>query len=357
MTKLAAILLFLIFPFGQLLRFNLGNGITVHVNDLVVGMIGFMGIIRGIRLKDDIKLALIVWILAAGISLGLNFHLVGLLYLLRWVAYAGMYFFFRDFKDKNFLARGFLWAILSVAVVGVGQYLLLPDTTFLAASDWDDHSFRLLSTFLDPGFTGIIVTAGLFFIIRFLFFNKFSILQFAIFQTALAFTYSRASYLAYLVGVTVVAISKRSAKLFLGLTLLFLISLTLLPRSYGESTNLGRENSTWARINNWKHAVAVWQTAPIFGVGFGNYQYYSEATLQSHSKAGSDSSILTILATTGIVGLTAYLGVLRGMWVVGRKSLLFKTCLIAVFIHSWFNNTLFYPWVMELMWLVLVFDS
>lgn len=348
--KIAALLLLLIFSFGQLLRFDLGNGIAVHVNDLVVGVVGAVGVVRGIRGKNKLLIPVGLWILAAGISLALNFKLVGLLYLSRWIAYAGLYFFFVDFKDKKFLSKGLQIAVLIIAILGIGQYLLLPDTTFLAAANWDDHSFRLISTFLDPGFTGIILVLGILGSLG-------SLGNLGIIYTAMMLTYSRASYLAYLVGVGAVAFYKKSPKLLAMAVLILAISLFLLPRSYGESTKLSRENSVWARINNWKQAVAIWQTSPVFGVGFGNYQYYSGATIQSHAKAGSDSSILTVLATTGVLGLIAYMGVLRRMWVVGKNNFSFKASLVAVFIHSWFNNTLFYPWVMEWLFLTLCLSS
>jgi O-antigen ligase len=346
MEKIAAIILFLVFPFGQLLRFDLGDGITVHMNDLVVGGMGLVGLMRFMRIRDELKKPLVVWVLIAGFSLALNFHLVGLLYLIRWVAYAGLYFFFKDFKEKDFLKKGLQLAILAVAVVGLGQYLFLPDTTFLAASNWDDHSFRLLSTFLDPGFAGIILVLG---ILGGL--GGFGGL--GITYSAMMMAYSRASYLAYLVGITAVSFYRKSWKLFAVAVMIFVLTVSLLPKSYGESTNLKRENSFWARVHNWQQAVDIWQKNPILGVGFGNYQYYSGANIESHAKAGSDSSILTVLATTGGLGLLGYLGVMRGMWVMGRKNLIFKAGFLAIFVHSWFNNTLFYPWAMEWLWLTL----
>lgn len=346
LRRIIAIILFTVFPFGQLLRFELGNGIVLHINDILVGIIGFCGLVRIPMVNSSLKKVLIIWVGIAWLSLFLNFNFWGVLYLVRWIVYAGLYFFFYDFIDADFLRQGLQRAILLVALVGLGQYMLMPDTRFLAASHWDDHSFRVIFTFLDPGFTGIILVLGL-------------LSQFwegkwlGIIYTVMILTYSRATYLAYLAGVVFIALSRRALRV-LGLALvIFVFSITLLPRSYGESTNLRRENSLVARLKNWQQAISIWQNSPLLGVGFGNYQYYSGASFFSHSKSGSDSSILTVLATTGILGLLAYLWLLMKMWQAGNKNLLFKAGFVAVLIHSWFNNTLFYPWVMEWLWITL----
>lgn len=347
MKKLALILLLIIFPFGQLLRFEVGNGIVLHINDLAIGVIGSMGIIRGIsmREKDNLKKPMFFWVLAMGVSLILNFQnysfsqlVISSLYLFRWIAYAGLYFFFKDCKfSKNYLVL----AALGVALVGIIQYLLIPDVSFLAASNWDNHYFRLVSTFLDPGFTGMILVLALL------------LKPSAIIYTAMLLTYSRASYLAFLISMAF--LYKKSLRIFLGICVIFLISVSLLPKSLGEGTKLARSESTFARIESWKQAIDVWKTAPIFGVGFNTYRYATKNNDFTHAGGGSDSSILTVLATTGILGCLGYLGLLSSLWKKGK--LLFKTSLLAVFIHSWFNNTLFYPWVMEWLWLLLVFDS
>ncbi|MCL4397571.1 O-antigen ligase family protein [Patescibacteria group bacterium] len=366
--KYLLILLLILFPLGQLGRFDLGNGVTLHLNDLAVGIVGGIGIIRELRTgkKSALFWPVAIWAAAMALSLLVNisrytpFQLaVAGMYAVRWLAYAGIYFAFRETKEKELIKKGLIAGVLIVALAGIAQYLLMPDTTFLAAQNWDEHYFRLISTFLDPGFTGIILTLGLFSIFNFKFkiLNKFSILQFSIIYTALLLTYSRASYLAYLVGFGIIAWYKKSLKIILVATIVLLIAIPLLPKSLGEGTKLGRENSAIARINNWKQAVMIWEKTPILGRGFDAYRYVTNASTQSHAGAGADSSILLVLATTGIVGLIAYLGVLRGMWIAGKKSLAFKASFLAVFVHSWFNNTLLYPWVMEWLFLLLVLDG
>ncbi len=343
----------------------------MHLNDLIVGIIGGIGIIREIRAKKKSPLfgPITWWVGAMAISLFVNIGnyplsqlTVAAMYAFRWVAYAGMFFFLGDLSPSTSLrvslAHSLKAIVLIVAVVGIFQYLLMPNASWLATANWDEHYFRLISTFLDPGFAGIILVLGLiFFIFHFKFLIDFSFIYFSIVYTALLLTYSRASYLAYLTGFAAIAYYKKSLKIIVLAALLLVLTIPLLPKTFGEGTKLARESSIRARINNWKQAVTVWQRAPLFGVGFDAYRYSTGASLESHAGAGADSSLLLVLATTGVVGLIAYLGVLRGMWVMGRKNLVFKASFLAVFIHSWFNNTLFYPWVMEWLWLLLILSK
>ncbi len=311
-------LLLILFPFGQAFK-------SFHLNDLIVGVIGGIGIIWGIREKNKLIKPLILF---CGLMAFTN-----PVYAARWLAYAGLYFFAKDFIQKKHLV------ILALTVAGIGilQYIFLPDVSFLAAAGWDDHYYRLTFPFLDPGFTGIILVLGILG-------GLGDLRKLGIIFTALLLTYSRASYLAYLVGFGVISFYKKSVKIFLLAALVLIIGIFLLPKNFGEGTKLARENSVWARVHNWQQTVTLWQTAPVLGVGMDKYQ-------------GKDSSLLMVLATTGVVGLAAYLWVVREVWEVGKKNMIFKVSFLAVFVHSWFNNTLFYPFVMEWLWLLLALSS
>ncbi len=344
--KLTIFFLLLLFPVGQLLRFDVGSGVVIHVNDIFVGIIGFMGIIRSIRIKSELKKPLIIFIFTMAVSLLVNFKnytliqiAISSLYFFRWVAYAGLYFFFKDVKfSKKYL----LFPVLVVAILGIIQYLLIPNVSFLAATNWDNHYFRLVSTFLDPGFTGAILTLGLL--------GSFNPIVF----TALALTYSRAAYLMYFIGFGLLAWYKKSLRLFVVTALVLLVAVAVIPKTFGEGTKLGREASIFSRFESWGTAITIWQKSPVFGIGFDTYRYATNNNAVSHSGAGSDSSLLNILATTGLVGLLSYLYLLKNMW--GQGKTLFKVSLAAVLINSWFNNGLLYPWIMEYLWLLLILD-
>ncbi|MBI3888108.1 O-antigen ligase family protein [Candidatus Microgenomates bacterium] len=345
--KYLLVILFCIFPFGQLLRLNLGSGVVIHVNDIFVGFIFLLSLVN--FKKNKLLKPILLWVGVMVFSLVINFShytlnqlLISSLYILRWISYAGLFFLFSDFKDKSFIKRGLTLAVLGVAIAGIAQYLLLPNVSFLAADDWDNHYFRLVSTFLDPGFTGAILALGL-------------VLNFnPVVFTAVLLTYSRATYLLYLANFAALSFFKKSVKIFLLTTLAIFLALPLLPKTFGEGTKLVREASSWSRIENWKLGLEVWKKSPLFGVGYNSFRYASNAPDKSHAGAGVDSSLILVLATTGVVGLVVYLYLLKSLWCYSPKNIIFKASFVGILIHSWFNNTLFYPWVMEWLWLLLV---
>ncbi len=83
-------------------------------------------------------------------------------------------------------------------------------------------------------------------------------------------------------------------------------------------------------------------------------------TFISHAAGGVDSSILFLLVTTGVVGLSAYLYLLY-MANVSDKSKknttqiqnLYLSSVCALLMHSLFVNSLFYPWVLLWMWILI----
>lgn len=353
--KLLFLVLLVVFPLGQLLRVSIpGTGIVLQANDFVVAsVVLFYG--RKL-LRDRLFYAMAAWVGVMLISLVANIGryqaqelTVAALYPIRWAAYAGLYFVFlgQSKDDKEFIKKGLLIGILFVAISGIIQFIFLPDVSFLAAANWDDHYFRLIGTFLDPGFTGAILVFGL---IIFYFVKSPAI---AIVYLAMMLTFSRASYLMYLVSFGIIAIARKSVRIFLLALLILLLTIPFLPKSTGEGTKLTRENSIEARINNWRESIEIWSQSPFIGVGYDAYRYVRGEKLTSHSGAGADSSLLLVLATTGIVGLTTYIWLLWQMWIRGRKSIVFMASFGAIIVHSFFNNTLFYPWVMEWLWILL----
>ncbi|MBI4099822.1 O-antigen ligase family protein [Candidatus Microgenomates bacterium] len=351
--KYLVILLLVVFPFGQLVRLPLfGTEAVLHLNDLAVIL---TLLVARPKFSGPVAKALGLFLAAAVISLLHNFTnfttrelIISALYPLRFAAYAGLYFVFKK-VDPALTRRWLVLATVIVAIAGLLQYLFIPNVSFLSALNWDDHYYRLVGPFLDPGFTGIIILLGL--ILAFLNFKNFITLL--TFYLAFALTYSRASYLAYLVSFVALAWYKKSVKTAIIAALIMGATILVLPKSTGEGTKLERENSIIARLRNYQESLTIWQKAPIFGVGFDTYRYVRGIGPESHAGAGADSSLLLVLATTGVVGFTAYLNLLRVMWQTGKASLVFKASFLAILVHSFFNNTLFYPWVMEWLWITL----
>jgi hypothetical protein len=248
---------------------------------------------------------------------------------------------------KLLFAMGF-----AVTVTGLGQYLIFPDIRALAAAEWDPHYYRVVGTLLDPGFIGAVLCGFLLLLIYFR--DKFTRLKFWTMTTVVylsfALTYSRSSYLAFIAGMLVYSILKKSARPVIVSALVLSATLLALPRSPdGEGVKLERTSSIRARIINWQHSISIFAQNPVLGTGFNTYRYAQKQAgfldddkwIKSHSGAGADSSLLFVAATTGIVGLFFYLGFVRQLW--GTSDDFFPVLTSAILVHSLFLNTLFYP--------------
>lgn len=341
LTKILIYLLFLILAFGQLERLP---GLPLYLHDLVILLL----IIINLRFLKFSRPA--IWFLAsAGLSLIIalfklpfNQVLISSFYLVRWLAYACLLPVYRRLKLD--LKPWLKYLCLALAVLGILQYLFIPDTRFLAALNWDDHYYRLISTVFDPNFLGLIFVLGL------ILFNL-QILPSLILLIALFLTYSRSSYLSLIAVILALAISRKKFK-YLFLILIFAL-LPVLPRPGGEGVKLERVFSINQRFANYQESLQLIKLSPVFGLGFNTLRYYRQDFV-SHAAAGLDSSLLFVLATTGVIGLLAYLNWLKSLW---PASLLVKLSLVAILVHSLFQNSLFYPLIMIWLWALTSLDK
>jgi O-antigen ligase len=276
-------------------------------------------------------------------------------------------------NDKKFTALAFkiyLLVTFVVAVLGFFQIIIIPDFAQLAAEGgWDPHQYRLLSTFFDPNFVGGFFVVGLNFVLAALLFKtklkeRPALVLFAVTLTlAILLTLSRSSYLALFLSIFIFA-SLRSRKLFLGISGFLLVLFLLLPPVQVRLIQtVGFDDSARARVVSWQNALQIARDNPILGVGFNSYRFTQDRygffivdPTGGHSGSGADSSLLLILATTGIVGLASYLSILWGFFKEAYSKrntvygLAFLVSIGALLIHSQFVNSLLYPQIMEIFW-------
>ena len=134
-----------------------------------------------------------------------------------------------------------------------------------------------------------------------------------------------------------------------------------LPRPGGEGVKLERTASIVLRFEDYRDTLVIFEKAPLLGVGYNNLciaraKYLRQTNLNSHACSGSASSLLLLLATTGILGFIAFLKLLKEIVVNLTKNtygVTFLSCLVALLVHSAFVNSLFYPWVLGWMALLL----
>lgn len=379
MEKIIKILLFcylVVFPFGVLARVpvRLENfpEVNFYLADILVGGIGLVGLIGPIGKKKyklpNLAKPMIVFLGITLLSLLLNIPsfekkeiFVAGLYWLRLLAYFGLYLManwvnWTNLQDCLLVVGG------AVAVFGFVQYFFFPDLRPWEKFGWDPHFLRLAGTFLDPNFTGIILVLSLILVFSYSKLKTYQYLLITIYYISLFLTYSRASFLALLIGAGVYFLREKRTKIFLGLIFVIFITIIILPKNLpSEGVKLGRIVSAEARLGSWRQALIIAKDHPLFGVGFNAYRYaqrkygfLKEDWQTSHSGAGADNSFLFILATSGSLGLLGFFGFLGKVLKISfKKSPLIFASTIAILVHSSFNNTLFYPWVLG-WWMIIL---
>ncbi len=369
--------------------------INVYFTDIVIGLIGLIWIFRikdAIKLVKDDPIARYFCIFAgigalsllfSPMNLSLNEKFVSGLYIVRLLAYFSVYLTVRFLTDSSTsgeslyvghprgVLRQFatspsvflsLLVIIGIvlAIIGWLQYFFYPDLRNLYYLGWDPHFKRIFSTFLDPNYFGLMMALTLIVIARR---NATwqSLISVFLFLT-LMFTYSRSSFLALIGAVIYFYFAKKNFKLIGGIIAIIFISVLLLPRPGGVGVQLERVFSIETRIGNWQQAMKIFADHPILGVGFNTVRYakkeynFGQDNLSAnHAGAGFDNSFLFIGATTGLVGLLSFLFFLFKIYTKG--NLLVRTSLIAIIIHSFFLNSLFFPWVMVWMWMIIAVAS
>jgi O-antigen ligase len=193
---------------------------------------------------------------------------------------------------------------------------------------------------------------------------------------ALILTYSRSSYLFFVIAFVVLTLI-RSKKLLLFGLILALVFATQYPRAIDrikEATNFEEmDESAELRLASWENSLTVYQDYPIFGIGYNTYRFaqikYGFIETEKEkilSGAGSDSSLLTILVTAGLLGLISFLLLYFSAIIQAYKSykknyslerkafsLALFSILIGLFFHSIFVNSLLYPFIMIIFFLLL----
>lgn len=373
MGILSSLILTLAIIAGQLIKLPLSPNSGVTLLDAVVLLLSGFGLLR---LKFKLKkpplplTAALFFIFAATLSLALTplnltlpqflisfFYTVrfGTYILLGWEIYSGAYPQIRNNIWQILIVSG-----LTLAVLGLLQFIFLPDLRFMIQYGWDPHFYRTASTFLDPNFLGGFLALTLILLYQ----NpvkskKLSILFFALIYIALLTTFSRSSYGLFLIGFLTLAFLKKSATLAFLTAILFavlLYSFQFQNAAVNRVTPLDRDETASLRFSTWQQGLDIFLKNPVLGIGFNAYnialrQYRlgDEQFLAGKGSTTNDSSLLHILATTGLLGVFAYFLFIFGM-IKSRNPVLISG-IFGLLGHSFFVNSLFYPFI--LIWVIL----
>lgn len=364
---------------GNLSSISSGSGMRITLLDVsVLLIVGYFFLTSRTRLKQLYQYLYIygAFILIAFMTLLLQVNRFSLseltiasLYLWRFISYSLLTVVVLNSKELKKYAYLALWNCgVVLGILGLIQYFLYPNLRNLSYLGWDPHEYRIFSTLLDPNFTGIILVLTLIlsnYLIqqrnhKNVLWNKFVIMVSGVTFLAFLLTYSRGSYIAFIVSLFVWSLVTRRLKFAVMATIVFLGSILFLPHPRGEGVRLLRSISVQSRWENSLAAIQIFSQQPLFGVGFDTLRFVREKTEidsgtidVSHSGAGFHNSWLFILTTTGIFGFIAYGFIWRNIYIFTKEKELLLTTFTAVGVHSLFDNSLFYPWVMVWLWLLV----
>lgn len=343
-TKIALYLTIVCFFFGQLFRLQFLNT-SFPVFDISLLFLSFSNLLNQKITSKKLHSYIIYFVIFSLFTLVINwlkfpFSLSSTFYWLRLTSLLSLLIFPLNIDNKtNKFFNLILWSGL---IFGLIQYIIWPDFTYFSTFNWDPHLYRLLGTFFDPTFTGLIF---LLFLLKIYFSSQNKLLLIPIYL-GLALTYSRSTLLAFIIVFSFISIIKKNRNIFLISLLIFISTIIVLPRMPGEGTKLERTSSIKAKIANYKSGLKLFIASPItsiIGVGYNNLPTI-RPDKNSHANSGFDSSLLTIAITTGIIGLFFFIRIFTTN--LFSASLYWQTLLLAVFIHSLFANSLLYPWIL-----------
>lgn len=402
-TDIALFLTILSIVAGQLIKIPLGEsgGTGIIISDVLVPVLVILWLIKKLKNKEIIfkktrvtPPLLIFLVIALSSYIGGIWLLesrgqaiVSLLYLARLISYSFLFFVGLDVFQKEKNVQNFkkilLVTFFSVAILGLLQLKFFPKLiTWSTEGGWDPHIRRLFSTFLDPNFAGAFLVIGTIIALALLFYTKsfegrlILLVLVAISFYALILTYSRSSHLFFAVSFVVLALIRSRKLLLLGIILAILLGAQY-PRAIDRIKNITNfeeiDESAELRLTSWKRGLTIYQDYPFFGIGYNTYRYAQiryDFIETEHKKdlsgAGSDSSLLTILITTGVLGLILYLLFYFFAITQAYKSYKLKltpqrkafslalfSILIGLLFHSLFVNSLLYPFIMIILFTLL----
>ena len=375
-TETALVTIFLmLFSLGQLQRVTVTNEVAFYLHDLIIAGFLLLDIFTEQKISYVLKKILLSWQkiirrypletawfgwLVFGMvvgSLAGQVTFKALLYLTRIIAYLSFIWLVGQKKQLTYsFKQGLLVAGSLIGAWGLLQYWLLPDVRFLYLFGWDNHYYRLISTLFDPAFTGValVLTIGLWQMpsIFSKIPQKWRLIAQILLAGTVAATFSRASYAALLVLLGLWwAAKKIHWRPSLLIIAVLLATILILPKPGGEGVNLARTSTAEARASNAHQGLERLQGAQwLWGRGMFNNDVSQDYQTPSHAQLPDSLPVLSLNAT-GVGGTILSLLVLK-QWLVKwwKKDPIWTSMLVAVLIHSLFNNTLLQPFVFLMLW-------
>ncbi len=390
---------------GQLLRVPVA-GQAIPWLDLIVGVILVLalGHLWRHRLWSQVGLSPasgwlvawgLVWLLSLAIGsihLGWSEILPAFLYWARLASYLVCSILVVRLWPQIFTISWWVNLFIGFAIIGMIQLFLFPDLQIFEHLGWDPHRERLVSSFLDPNFAAMWLSMGAGLMLTLLVvarYRSWDQLRLGIstigLLVAIILTASRSGILGLAATVLVIGFW-RMPRLALIAIVAIGLAVGLVPELNAKVAGVwDLDTTTRYRLESWEAGLNLAYQNPLVGVGyntlsstrydgalpgtaillsqFGNQ--LGSSLVASHATTGFDSSLLTIIATTGILGLLAFLwavyGGIRSAWYALRHhsstlaqqtAIWFLATTASLVIGSLFVNAWLYAPIL-LSWLIL----
>jgi hypothetical protein len=264
------------------------------------------------------------------------------------------------------------FGILQSAFLPGFAQMVFPDSR--VGVDWDYQGHRLVSTFLDPNFAGVMIAMVIAIQLALLAAgHQVELWKLVILGCALILTVSRSSVLSLLIGVALMTvgwgISRRVLRLSIAVALLMV---PLLPWVINYAVSLNKftvDASALTRVVSWLMALRLVADNPLIGVGFNTIGFVQRAyggTVEGGGAFGFDGGLLFVAVVSGILGLSVYsLMVVRVLKRCGRLyrdeelapferglALGVASATVILVFHSLFVNSIVYPFLMHVTWVL-----
>ncbi|MEX2181703.1 MAG: O-antigen ligase family protein [Gemmatimonadaceae bacterium] len=324
-------------------------------------------------------------VLSAGARVGIapNEMLFAATYLVRWAGYFSLFVLIGALlpaSEAPPVAQLLRRCIVAFAAFGILQSIFLPDFALLVHPtdqpylDWDPQRNRLVSTFLDPNYAGILIVVGLC-----LWGGRLIAgvappwWEGAILGVALVLTLSRGAMLAGLSAAAALSIAygfSRRLGRAAAIAAVVLLAASPFVLEFGqEFAKFQIDRSALGRLIAWQRNLVLLADYPMLGIGFNTLGFVAPRYgwhIAGVGGFGLDGGLLFIAALTGLAGVTCLTALLvsiarsaRHLWRTPDadaedRAIAFAAfgTVVAVVVHSLFANTIMLPLVLAPCWIL-----
>lgn len=391
----------LIIP-GLLIRIPFG-GAGILMTDIILPLFAGIWIIKKIIFQEKfprnkfiipgfifVSIALLSWVLGAW-NLDMKAKILSISYIVRFFsvlifAWAATEYLPTNKKGKKSISKflkNMYWILALILLFGFLQFYLIPDIgTFSTEGGFDPHTGRFLGTWMDPNYLGGFLAFMIPILLCTFYTQKSSksriVIGFLTLLTlwALFLTFSRSTYLAAAAGLFVFFLFHDRKMIIIGILVVTLgiFSSERATKRVGELLGTMKsvilldtdeiDATASLRIENWQKSFELFEKYPVLGIGYNTYRFRAaeEGVVDESffSAGGADSTLLTILVTTGITGILSFLYFcikilfinLYRYFKLSKKAkhsqkglifLAFASGFIAIAVHSLFVNSFLFP--------------